>query len=102
MLFAQEHSAQAGAGRRGLPGINRSERIRGPVWDVSEKLLRLRVVQGCQARVHDVCTAAAAATVAAKSVATAVERTHYDNKWQFATWPYTCYGSPNALLLPHW
>ncbi|CAE7903104.1 TAPT1, partial [Symbiodinium microadriaticum] len=29
---------------------------------------------GCQARVHDVCTAAAAATVAAKSVAAAVER----------------------------
>lgn len=39
---------------------------------------------GCQARVHDVCTAAAAATVAAKSVAAAVERTDYDNKWQFA------------------
>ena len=42
-------------------------------------------VQGCQARVHDVCTAAVAATVAAKSAAAAIGRTDYDNKWQFAT-----------------
>ena len=36
-------------------------------------------VQGCQARVHDVCTAAVAATVAAKSAAAAIGRTDSRN-----------------------
>jgi len=48
------------------------------------RLGELADVAGCQPRAHNPCAAAAAAAVAAKSVVSAVERTDYDGKWQFA------------------